>query len=484
VLTLVTAEAFREAMSFRNFFLALSSFIVLSIGHATQDGDALIPKPETITSNVVIIGGGSSGTYSAIRLRENGKTVTLIEREAVLGGHVNTYHDPVTGMTFDYGVISFDNISVVKNYFEHLDVPLGPIGDLFTTNISYYADFKTATPIPISPFPSDNATDAALIAYEAQLAKYPFLGNGYNLPTPLPSDLLLTWGDFIKKYQLEGLSYTTFATLQGIGNILAQPTLYVMKYFPNSTVQNILTGSFLTTVHHNNHELYDKALVQLGSSALVSSNVTQVVRSNHGVEVTVSTPLGTKLIQASQLLIAIQPKLESLNFLDLNLEERYLFGQFNNSYYWDALVRNPGLPPGVCVNNANPAAALALPETPGMYLVCNSPIPEVYSVYYTSPHALSEDYVKNDILDTTARLVKAFGFPPVNETPEIVGFNDHRPFELTVSTDDIVGGFYDRLNALQGERNTWYTGATWQAHDSSLIWNWTEYNLLPKLLAN
>ncbi|KAN0105839.1 flavin-containing superfamily amine oxidase [Hyaloscypha variabilis] len=464
-------------MSFRSLLRTVCAFALLVLVKATEDNDP-------ITSDFVIIGGGSSGTYAAIRLRENGKTITLIEREAVLGGHVNTYLDPYTGQTFDYGVISFDNISVVKNYFEHFDVPLGPIGDLFTTNISYYADFATGTPLAGSPFPSDNATGAALFAYEDQLAKYPFLTNGYNLPTPVPADLLLTWGDFLKKYQLEGLAYTSFITLQGIGNILAQPTLYVMKYLPQTTVTNILTGSFLTTVHHNNHELYDKALVELGSSALVSSNVTSVVRNSGSVEVTVSTPSGTKLIRASQLLIAIQPKLESLGFLDLNVEEQYLFGQFNNSYYWDALVRNPGVPPGVCINNANPAAALALPEMPGMYVICATILPDIYSVYYTSPYALSEDYVKNDILTTTAKLVKAFGFPPVNGTPEFVGFNDHRPFELTVSTDDIAGGFYDRLNALQGERNTWYTGATWQAHDSSLIWNWTEYTLLPRLLAN
>jgi hypothetical protein len=194
--------------------------------------------------------------------------------------------------------------------------------------------------------------------------------------------------------------------------------------------------------------------------------------------------LGTKLIKASKLLIAIQPKLENLSFLDLNAEERHLFGQFNNSYYWDALIRNPGVPSGVCINNANPAAALALPEMPGMYLICASPIPDVFTVYYTSPYALSEQYVKHDILATTAKLVKAFGFPAVNGAPEFVGFNDHRPFELTVSTDAIVGGFYDRLNGLQGKRNTWYTGATWQAHDSSLIWNWTEYNILPQLLAD
>lgn len=467
-----------------NFVLSSCSLGLFAVCHAAPNSDASISGSNVITSDVVIIGGGSGGTYSAIRLKEHGKTVTLIEREAVLGGHVNTYHDAATGTTFDYGVITFDNISVVTDYFKHFDVPLGPVGDLFSPKTTFYADFDTSKPLPESPFPPDNATGAALFAYQDHLLRFPFLSNGYNLPSPVPGDLLLTWGAFLKKYQLEALAYTSFSILQGIGNILAQPTLYVMKYMPLSTVQNILTGSFLTTVHHNNHELYDKALLELGSSALVSSNVTQVIRSHNGVQITVSTPSGPKLIKASKLLIAIQPKLENLGFVDLNFEERYLFGQFNNSYYWDILLRNPGLPPNISVNNANPAAPLALPAMPGLYFVAASPIPNVYQVYYTSPYALSEEFVKKDVLTTTAKLVKAFGFPPVNGTPEFVGFNDHRPFELTVSTDAVVGGFYDKLNGLQGKRNTWYTGATWQAHDSSLIWNWTEYNILPQLFAD
>jgi len=28
-----------------------------------------------------------------------------------------------------------------------------------------------------------------------------------------------------------------------------------------------------------------------------------------------------------------------------------------------------------------------------------------------------------------------------------------------------------RLGALQGQRSTWWTGAAWEAHDSSAIWN-------------
>jgi hypothetical protein len=457
--------------------------LVLIVCRETQAAGDTEYDSGIITSDVCIIGGGSGGTYSAIRLRQHGKRVTVVEKEAILGGHVNTYTDPVTGLTLDYGVIIFDNISVVTNYFNYFDVPLGPIGDLFVST-QLFADFTTGEAVSASIFPSGNTTGAALLAYNDQLSKYPFLINGYNLPFPVPADLLITWGDFLKKYQLEGLAYTAFTFIQGVGNILAQPTLYIMKYFAQSTVQNILTNGFLTTVRHNNHELYDKALVELGSNALVSSNVTRIVRNYDGVEVTVSTPSGTKLIKASKLLIAIQPKLESLSFLDLDVEEQSLFGQFNNSYYWDALIRNPGFPANISISNVDPSAPFALPTMPGIYGIDSTTIPDIYTAYYSSPYALSEEYVKADILATTARIVKAAGYPPVNGTPEFVGFNDHRPFELTVSTDAIRDGFYDRLNDLQGKQRTWWTGATWQAHDSSLIWNWTEYNILPGLLAN
>lgn len=41
---------------------------------------------ETIESDVAIIGGGSSGTYAAVRLQQMGKTVTVIEKQGQLGG--------------------------------------------------------------------------------------------------------------------------------------------------------------------------------------------------------------------------------------------------------------------------------------------------------------------------------------------------------------------------------------------------------------
>lgn len=436
----------------------------------------------TLVRDVCIIGGGSSGTYSAIRLQQMGLSVALVEREERLGGHVNTYIDPTTNVTFDYGVQAFDNISVVRDYFSHLNVPLGLV-EAQRGSVTVLADFKNASVAPASILAQGNFT-AALLTYNEQLAKYPYLINGFNLPNPVPDDLLLTWGDFIEKYSLGAIAYTAFEYLQGSGNILAQPMLYLFKYFNAPLVQNLMTGDFVAPIHHDSQQLYNNALVELGSDALLSSNVTKITRGGDCVEVVVSTPDGQVLVMASKLLITIPPKLSNLGFLDLDHNERNIFGQFNNSYYWDAVVKNAGILGNTSIDDVDPAAPYGIPPMPGIYGFGSvAALPELHTVYYSSPYALSDDEVKADILATNARLVKSLGYPSINGTPEFVGFNAHNPFELTVSVEAIKDGFYGRLESLQGRRNTWWTGATWQAQDSSVIWNFTENVVLPEIVA-
>jgi hypothetical protein len=42
-------------------------------------------QPDTLSRDVVIIGGGASGSYAAVRIRDDfGKTIALIEKEDIL----------------------------------------------------------------------------------------------------------------------------------------------------------------------------------------------------------------------------------------------------------------------------------------------------------------------------------------------------------------------------------------------------------------
>lgn len=71
---------------------------------------------------------------------------------------------------------------------------------------------------------------------------------------------------------------------------------------------------------------------------------------------------------------------------------------------------------------------------------------------------------------------------PIAATPEFVAYNSHTPYELRVSADAIAAGFYQNLTALQGQRNTYWTGAAFDRHDSGDLWAFTA-GLLPRIAA-
>ena len=219
-----------------------------------------------IKRDVVVLGGGSSGTYAAIALRDHNKTVTVIERHNYLGGHTNTYTDPASGKKIDYGVIEFDDTDVVKQYFARFNIPLTKANNspLSAGVKGYSVDFRTGK-IATGYTPTDPT--AALGAYGAQLAKYPFLAApGYNLPSPIPSDLLIPFGAFIKRYKIDDAVFTINEYAQGFGNLLQIPTLYVLKYFSLSVLEGFENG-FLTTAQGNNGALYEKAAQELGGKS-------------------------------------------------------------------------------------------------------------------------------------------------------------------------------------------------------------------------
>ncbi|KAK7968653.1 beta-cyclopiazonate dehydrogenase [Apiospora saccharicola] len=105
----------------------------------------------------------------------------------------------------------------------------------------------------------------------------------------------------------------------------------------------------------------------------------------------------------------------------------------------------------------------------------------ITNVYYGSPGVLSDDEVKADIVGGLQRYQEENGLPVAQ--PEWLAFSSHAPFNLMVSNDKVADGFYEELFALQGCRNTFYNGAAWHTQDSSALWKFTEYYILPIMLA-
>jgi hypothetical protein len=221
-------------------------------GAIARDGDwdASAFGPENIINrDVAIIGGGSSGTHAAISLKDKGKSIIVVEAKARLGGHTETYTDPATGKGFDYGVQVFHNISTVQRYFQRFDIPLAALGPDGTTAANY--DFRTGKPVNVTA-PSQEELGAALANYATFLHKYPELNNGMFLPSPVPEDLVMPFGEFAKKYHIENAVSIMNQYNPGLGDILTVPTVEVIRVFGISLIEQL--SSLLTTTRHNNSE--------------------------------------------------------------------------------------------------------------------------------------------------------------------------------------------------------------------------------------
>ncbi|KAH8812714.1 hypothetical protein F5884DRAFT_315590 [Xylogone sp. PMI_703] len=438
--------------------------------HSTRDED--YRTDDIIVRDVCVVGGGSGGTYAATRLRQLGQSVVVIEKEPILGGHTNTYTVPGSGLKIDYAVVVFHNTSIVRDYFAHYKVPLGPaITD--PANTTYHVDFHTGEVLDnfVSPDPS-----AAIATWVTQLEKYPFLVNGINLPDPVPEELLIPWKDFIQKYDLGDLVQTVTGLGQGHNDLLEQPTLYTMKLFSLDLVQSLQAG-FVATVARDNHLIYDAATVEFSKakSLLLSSHILSVDRSNspHGTtKIVVQTPHGKKLIKAKKVVVAIPPISSNFRGWDLDKQEKDVFSTYRYEGYYTGLSANTGIPPSTDIVNNGIDTPFNLPALPGTYAFDVTAQPGLIDIKYGAPIPQDEKTVKANILAELRRLK----IPGLHAPKEIEwkAFSAHVPFFQHVTPEQIRAGFYRRANALQGHRGVWYTGAAWQAHDSSAIWSFTE----------
>jgi hypothetical protein len=442
---------------------------------AARGTTAGIAEGHVIRRDVCVIGGGSAGTYLAVRLGDLGRSVAVVEPKDRLGGHCETYHDPATGGTVDIGVVVFEDQPIVRNYFDRFGVGLTPLGGAGGGGTTSHVDFRTGRAVDYTQPPP-----AALPAYYELISRYGPIDTVIDLPDPVPADLVAPFRKFAAKHDVGSVVPLVFQYGQGIGNILDLPALYSINTFGQGVVGNILGGTFLTTAARNNSLLYERARTHLGDDVLLDSQVLRVDRSASGVRVLVATPDGPRLIVARKLVVASPPLLRNFAGFDLDATERNLFGQFISGAYYTGVVRLSGLPDGVDLANAAANTEYQLPLLPGIYGINPTGIPGLYNVKYGSPAPLPESLVRRNIRADIERVAKAGTHPVVFE--DLEAFAGHAPFELHVTPQAIAGGFYRRLNALQGRNHTYYSGAAFSSHNSTRIWNAAE-KLLPAIAA-
>ena len=110
---------------------------------------------------------------------------------------------------------------------------------------------------------------------------------------------------------------------------------------------------------------------------------------------------------------------------------------------------------------------------PGIYGITPTRVSGLKSVQFGASSVFPSDAsVEAAILSEIAKL-KTAGTITTIANPEFAAYNNHSPYELRVPAAAVKSGFYKRLNGLQGQQNTWWTGAAFDKHDSGDLWAFT-----------
>ena len=470
--------------------------------------------PEVIIRDVAIIGGGSSGAYAAVRLKEDfNKTIVLVEKAARLvcstlhhttccshadllpqGGHVSTYDDPKTGSSFDFGVQSFNDYGPAKAFFDRLGIPVSAAPRVALT--SKYVDFVSGAAVNFTP-PANDARVAALTKFLNVTAAYEqyFLPGYWNFPAPanIPEDLLLPFGQFVTKYNLQAAVNQVFqVTGMGTGDMLNSLTLYVLGAFGQPMIRAFLgQGATFTPNVRRNLALYEAIQTRLGDDVLLNTQIVQSLRTPIGHTLWAKSADGSStIIIARKLLIAIEPTTANMDPFGLDSVEESVFAKFKYSSVHAGIVSHASLPANVSLVNtpaaASPANYMVLPK-PNFnvrfdYLGLNS---DLFRVLLVGDQAFDKTAAQALVRANFASLVGA-GTVPAATNPaaalEIRAWADHGAMHMHVDASELRSGFIQKLYALQGRRETWWTGGAFSVQFQTILWAFDDI-LLPKLLA-
>ncbi|RYP67272.1 hypothetical protein DL771_007361 [Monosporascus sp. 5C6A] len=452
-----------------------------------------------ITRDVVIIGGGASGAHAALRLKDMGQSVVLVEKEAILGGAVATYTTPSAGTPVDYGVFSFVDYGDASAFFARLNISTAP--PLRFPSATRHIDFKTGEELTSYVSPERTDVAAALEVYLEQCEKYEHMlvPGLWDFPegADIPGDLLMNFGEFATKYGIEAaIPAIITSTGLGVGKIADELTITVMQTFGGQMARVLLDlqGSFVPASRRN-QDVYDAIAALLGDDdVLYSTTAVSSERGEDGVTVTVRNSEDGSLatVHAARLLIAIPPLPDLLGPFDLDAQEEAVFSQWEYTREYVALVRSPFL----TARNES-VANLPLAAQPSNYLrTPDVPFVDKFVLLGGQDELVRSVIVGDEALDAHgARLLLRTQFDALvagsdaaspagtEEELEVVAFADHGPMHLHVSAESHRRGFFQSLYALQGRRSTWYTGSAFASNFQTVLWEYNEI-LLPQMLGS
>jgi hypothetical protein len=466
-------------------FLALLLAFVFSLTRATINERAF-PSSHIITRDVAIIGGGASGTYAAVRLREDlNKSIVVVEPQNRLGGHVETYTVPTTNTTIEYGVQSYIKYGPAPAFFKRFGIDITSFAARRLTTIN--VDIETGKPLLDYVPPSSNATREAFQTWLQFVEKYESIVEpGYwNFPPPnaIPAELLEPLGEFARKHRIAAaLPQMAAISGAGAGGLEDMSTLGMVQAFGAPITRGVLEGS-LFVPKGSNSLLYQHAYNLLKKDVYLESSIVKVERNAAGVRIVIKTKDNSSfLIKANQVLWTPYPsQTQNLRPFAEDEKEMQVFGKWSPSWSYVGVLSIPCIPENYSISYLAPSAApsnyLAIRDYP-YTLRLDSTGPSglnLFRALFSSNYSVSVDEAKDVITQNIENVVRAGTLNYTGDCQvDYKSFADHTGVVWPQEKEELENGFVQRLNALQGWRSTWWTGRSWSGYYTSNVWTFTD----------
>ena len=273
---------------------------------------------------------------------------------------------------------------------------------------------------------------------------------------PNLKDLALPFSEFCKLNGVEEVQRIWIApfTSFGYGYFDEIPAALVMKYLDVTTALEFVKLR-LWTWQDGTQQIYEHVNAKLKHPAILQTEVVKVERPEGKVLVTTRDKDGNEKTEEFDKLIVTTPLDYFRNYADATEEEKELFSKIVHERYIDYIAtfeegKSPNIS-GYMVENM-------VPERLGhamvyynrwQYLDRDCPA----TVYALANHTGDPDKDYDEVQKTMDEDMARVGFPiKEKHFAQEVYYCPH------VSCEDYANGWYDRLEALQGNKNTFYAG--------------------------
>lgn len=383
--------------------------------------------PLGAATRVGIVGGGASGLAVAHALRERGyRGITVLERGLRVGGKCCTLVHG--GRTYELGA------ALVTPAYRHVRALMHEVGVRASPRIDGpWAGLRHASRgLPWLRLAADGARFALAMARQPRLFRPGFAGLGDALAQP--------FADWCRAARCESAGAMTepWVTAFGYGFLRELPAAYVLKY------ATLFSAPVFELLDDGYGGLWDKVAASMKDvDVRLGVRITGVDRRADGV--TVRTDDGPMAFDA---LVLACPLDEALAFLDASPEEEDLFARIRYQPYWVLGATVTGAMPSAryqFLREALTPAAIGRP----VFAYRRWRATDTFFFYGYDPADDWETAARRNVASTVERLG--------GRLDDVLVARRWRYFPH-VLTDDVAGGFYRRLEALQGTRRTHYCG--------------------------